>query len=91
MTMGYGYGPQWGMMGGWGYGYGYGWAHMIVSIVILIAIVAGVVWLVRSLAAGNGRNALPHRSAGLDVLEERYARGEMKREEYLEKKKDILG
>ena len=33
----------------------------------------------------------PKRSAGLEVLEERYARGEIKREEYLQKKKDILG
>jgi putative membrane protein len=31
------------------------------------------------------------RSSGLDVLEERYARGEIHRDEYMEKKKDILG
>jgi putative membrane protein len=29
------------------------------------------------------------RSPGLDVLEERYARGEINRDEYLEKKRDI--
>lgn len=83
--MGYGYGPQWGMMGGWGYGYGYGLAHMAVWLVILVAIIIGVVWLVRSLAMSDGHNAMPRRSAGLDVLEERYARGEIKRDEYLEK------
>jgi putative membrane protein len=83
--MGYGYGPGWGMMGGWGYGYGL--VHMIVWIVILVAIVALVVWLVRSLSAG----APPRRSPGLDVLEERYARGEIGRDEYLQKKKDIGG
>ena len=33
----------------------------------------------------------PRHPDGLDVLEERYARGEIKREEYLEKRKDILG
>ncbi len=32
--MGYGYGPQWGMMGDWGYGYGYGPIHMIIWVVI---------------------------------------------------------
>jgi putative membrane protein len=85
--MGYGYGPQWGMMGG--YGYGHGPLHLIIWVVILIAIVALVVWLVRSLAGTGGQNALPRRSVGLDVLEERYARGEIKREEYLQKKKDI--
>ena len=31
------------------------------------------------------------RSTALDVLEERYAKGEIQREEYLEKKKDITG
>ena len=53
--MGYGYGPQWGMMGG--YGYGYGLLHMVVWVVVLVAIIAGVIWLVRSLA-GNGWRVL---------------------------------
>jgi len=82
MTMGYGYGPHWGMMGGWGA------AHMIIWVVILIAIIVGIVWLVRSLTANDGRS-LPRRSAGLDVLEERYARGEINRDEYLQKKRDL--
>jgi putative membrane protein len=82
-----GYGPGHDMMGGWGYGYGA--IHMIVWVVILIAIIVGIVWLVRSIAAPGGR--LPRRSAGLDVIEERYARGEINRDEYLQKKKDILG
>jgi putative membrane protein len=94
MGYGYGYGPGWGMMGGWGGygGYGYGIFGMIIWVVILIAVVALVVWLVRSLA-GPGMHHLPppRRSSGLDVLEERYARGEINRDEYLQKKKDIMG
>lgn len=87
-----GYGPNWGMMGDWGYGYGYGIIHMIIWVVILIAIVAGVVWLVRSLTApGSHHLPPPRRSSGLEVLEERYARGEINREEYLQKKQDITG
>lgn len=90
--MGYGYGPGWGMMGDWGYGYGvYGWIHMIIWLVILIAIIAGVVWLVRSMAGSAGQHLPPRRVSGLDVLEERYARGEINRDEYLEKKRDIAG
>jgi len=85
--MGYGYGPHWGFMGGGGFGLG-----PIVWIVILIAIVAGVVWLVRTLGARDDRQvAPPRRSSGLDILEERYARGEINREEDLQKKNDILG
>jgi putative membrane protein len=92
--MGYGYGPGWGMMNGWGYGdygYGFGAFHMVIWVVILIAIVAFVVWLVRS-TTGPGMHPMPpRRSSGLDVLEERYARGEINRDEYLQKKKDING
>jgi len=88
----WGYGPGYGMMDGSGFGYGgYGVVHMIVWIVVLIAIIAGVVWLVRSIAAPGEHRLPPKRSAGLEVLEERYARGEINREEYLKKKKDIQG
>lgn len=82
------YGP--GMMGGWGYGE-YGAIHMIIWVVILIAIIAGIVWLVRSMAVPGIDRLPPRRSSGLDVLEERYARGEINRDEYLQKKKDITG
>jgi putative membrane protein len=92
---GYGPGSGYGMMGGWGYGgyggYGLGLVHLVFWIVVLIAIVAGIVWLVRSTASAGAHGALPpRRSAGLDVLEERYARGEINRDEYLQKKRDIL-
>ncbi len=78
--MGYGNG---GMMGwaGWMAPFG-----MIVWIVILALLVAGVVWLFRALTS---RADFWHRSSALDVLEERYARGEIKRDEYLEKRRDL--
>lgn len=85
--MGYGHGSSWGMMGGYG-----GGGMMIIWVVVLIAIIAFVVWLVRS-ATSSGTHHLPlgeRQSSGLDVLEERYARGEIKRDEYLEKKHDML-
>lgn len=88
----WGYGPGYGMMNGYGFGYGgYGVVHMIFWVVILIAIIAGVIWLLRSTTAVGMHHMPPKRSAGLDVLEERYARGEINRDEYLQKKKDILG
>lgn len=90
---GYGPGSGYGMMGG-GFGYGPGIIGMIFWIVLLIALVIAIVWLVRSLAGGGHHHAPPpgpRRSAGLDILEERYAKGEINREEYLEKKKDIGG
>lgn len=69
------------MMNGWGMGLGF-----IFWLLTLGAVVAGIIWLVRS--PGKGWNITP-RSSGLDLLEERYARGEITREEYLEKKRDM--
>ncbi len=88
----WGYGPEWGMMGGWGGYGGYGPFGMIIWLVILVLVIAAVVWLIRSAShpgihlPGAGR-----RSPGLDVLEERYARGEINRDEYVQKKRDIAG
>ena len=76
------YGP--GMMG-WGYGYGFGLLHMLIWLVLLAAIVAGVVWLVRT----GALQFSARRSPGLQALEERYARGKINRDEYLQKKRDI--
>ncbi len=83
----WGYGP-WGMMGGWGYG-GYGAFNMLLGPIILIAVIVGVVWLVRKDASPGAQITPGRRSSGLDVLEERYARGEISRDEYVEKKRDI--
>ena len=75
-----------GMMG-WGYGYGFGLLHMIIWLMILAAIVAGAVWLVR---AGTPQFSA-RRSPGLQAPEERYARGEINRDEFLQTKQDISG
>jgi putative membrane protein len=86
----WGYGPDSGMMG-WGYGYGFGLFHMIIWVIVLIAIVAGVVWLVRTVAPSGTQQSSARRSPGLEVLEERYARGEIQRDAYLQKKRDLGG
>lgn len=71
------------MMNGWGMGFGF-----IFWLIVLAAIIGGLVWFLRSQSvAGNG--VQQRRSRGLEVLEERYARGEISREEYLQKKRDI--
>lgn len=61
----------------WGFPFGSFWFLLILGVLF-------VVLVTRS----------PHRrqlrSAALNLLEERYARGEIGRDEYLEKKKDLL-
>jgi len=47
------------------------------------------VWFVRSQSLIGSQRSLERSSPALEVLEERYARGEINREEYLQKKRDI--
>jgi putative membrane protein len=61
---------------------------MAIWFLILALIVAGIVWLFRALTRQSSEN-VGRRSSALDVLEERYARGEIGRDEYLEKRRDI--
>ena len=61
----------------------------IIPLLFLIGLIAVVVLLARS---ATGTQSLgKRRSPGIDVLEERYARGEINSEEYLQKRKDMLG
>ena len=88
----WGDGPHWGFMGGWG---GYGWTGafgMFFGLIFLVVVIAVVVWLVRGGWQPGGRSpTLDRRSRGLDILEERYAKGEIDRDEYLKKKQDLGG
>lgn len=70
----YGDGP-WGMMGGYGGG--------LMWIVLLVAIVL-VIFFVMKWAKPGGTGETPH-----DILKKRYAKGEITKEEYDQKKKDL--
>lgn len=72
------------MMDGWGMGLGF-----VFWVALLVLIVAAVLWFVRSQTTTSGGTEL--RSGGINVLDERYARGEIDREEYLQKKRDLTG
>lgn len=72
----------------WG---GAGWGpwmlfHSLIWLLLLALVVAAAVSLWRGSKSGNGSGA----KSPLDLLNERYARGEIDREEYLQRKKDIL-
>jgi putative membrane protein len=89
------------MMSGWGHdwGGGSGALMVIVMIAVVALIVVGVILLVRGLSRhGHGQPGAPQgpppgagSSGALQVLEERYARGEIQREEFLQRKQDLLG
>jgi putative membrane protein len=69
--------------------------HMI-GLVILILVIAGALWFVHETTPRHTDHSLPgierdsSHSRALELLEERYARGEINRKEYLEKKRDLI-
>lgn len=65
--------------------------HGLMSLVFTIAIIYLLVTLVRG---RHPRYTYPdpqNRTQALQILEERYAKGEIQREEYLQKKQDLRG
>ena len=78
------------MMGGGAGGWVGPLMMMIIWVIILALAVAAVVWFVRSTThATTYPPQRMGRSRGLELLEERYARGEINREEYMQKKADL--
>lgn len=73
-----------------------GWFGMILGpifmILLLAVLIAAIVVVVRWAASPSVRTALPHvpsERAALDILKERYARGEIDRDEYMQRKADL--
>jgi putative membrane protein len=83
--MGHGFGH----MMGWGWG-SYGGIRMILFWILLIAI---VLFLLRrfpaSLQGPRSNDPSPH-SAALEILKERYAKGEISKEEYEARKRTLM-
>ncbi len=77
----------WGNMGfGVSWGHGFGWVFMILFwLAIILAVAALLKWLV----GASSRASAPRERTALDILKERYARGEIDRDEYERKRRDL--
>ena len=77
-----------GMMGGWGMG----WFGMIFMLLFWVLVIVGLIflikWLVQTTRKGTGTSNGGSRA--LDILEERYARGEINKEEFEGIKRDLM-
>ena len=71
------------MMGHWG---GFGWLWMALWWVLIIA---GIVALVRWLSGRSAEDEKPATNTALDLLKERYARGELDRDTYEKMRRDL--
>ncbi len=88
---------MWGNGAGQGMmGYGHDWSSMPMMLfggifwVVLLALgIAAFMAFVRRPGQNGHLQIGQSRSSALDILEERYARGELERDEYLQKKQDM--
>lgn len=76
------------MMFGLGWG-GMGWSMLLFWVLLIVAVVVLVRWLT---ATGPFSRQPPHDAPGpgaLDILAQRYARGEIDRDEFEQKRRDL--
>lgn len=75
--------------GGWGMGWGiFGALHMLLWWILIIL---GIVVLVKWLFGGTAGSAQGKDNRALEILKERYARGEIGKEEFEQKRRDLSG
>jgi len=67
-----------------------GWFGMLLCLIIVILIIIGIVWLIKSLVNRSNRNVVSHvNNRSIEILNERYAKGEITKEEYETIKKSL--
>jgi len=77
-----------------GYGYSqFGWIGMLISTIIWLLVIGGIVWFVvwavrRSNSVGSQSNYSAGPSAK-EIVQQRYARGEINRDQYQELLEDL--
>lgn len=75
-------GNYYGDMFGWGLGGG------LMMILFWAALIFVIVWIVKETKGGNSSDS-PRFKSALDILKNRYAKGEIDKKEFEEKKKDL--
>ena len=78
------------MMGGF-FGGGLGWIGIILSFIFFILIIIGIILLIVWLVKRTTHSGIEGKtgSKALDILKERYARGEITKDQYESIKKDL--
>lgn len=79
------------MMGNWFYGGGWwGWIMMFFMMIIPVLVISAFLYLgYRAVTRSEGGRTPDFRPSPTDIVQARYARGEITRDEYLEIRKDL--
>lgn len=81
------------VIAGFGHMRGWGWGMAGLGLLMMLAVIGLVVWLVVFLARSTGPSGsttpAQDAPAARELLDERYARGEIGREEYLRMREDL--
>ena len=75
---------NWNGFVGWGMGFGFIFMLLFWGLIIL-----GIAALIRWLMTQSSPNRVSRDKTPLEIVQERYARGEIDREEYEQKKRDL--
>lgn len=89
MMGGYGYGCMmgpWMMGGGW---MGFSWIWMLVGSIVSLLFIGLIIYGIYYLLTGRVRGFEPEKRSPLDLLKERYAKGEITEDEYKKMKKEL--
>ncbi len=84
---------MWHGMDGWGWGWTWG-IGMVHGLLWWVFVILGIVLLLRLLGRGGGASVTPPSAppeTALDILKKRYARGEIDKAEFEEKRRDLQG
>ncbi|ABB15750.1 SHOCT domain-containing protein [Carboxydothermus hydrogenoformans] len=87
---------MWRFFPGFGYGYGYYPGSLLINLLLFLAVIAVAALIFRRFGiffpmggCGHHISHTNHRSSAEEILRERYARGEITREDYLKALEDL--
>ena len=67
----------------------WGWGGMFIQMLFWIVLIIVIVWAVRYIARPNQHKSSSSEESALDILKKRYAKGEIDRDEFEQKKRDL--